>query len=326
MEKVKIGVIGLGHNGMAFCERYAKNPRCELTAVCDTDAERLDTAVRAYGAKGYADYGILNDKSIQAISIHTPDHLHREAFVMAMEAGFHVFVEKPMADTEKDVQAMVETYRKHTDKTALVGHILRYDAYFALIKKWIGLGLLGEIFYLEADYIHDLRYQYHMEPWKVETEIPMVGGGCHPLDILRWYTGDAVKVSAMQNHISYREMKADTAQTAIFTFASGAVGKVTSLYGSVGPRPDNFNLSVYGTKGTVVRNKVSFDGMHSWMDIPEAFDPSHDYMPEIDHFSDCITGRAKPLITPADAANTVIAALCAVKSAASGQMLDIPKY
>jgi len=329
LDKIKMGVIGLGHNGRAFCDRYLKNPRCELVAVSDIDENRLNSALEAYGAfgvKGYGDDKILFDPGIEAISIHTPDNLHKDLFIKALETNHHVFVEKPMADAVDDVKAMVGAYREHKDKTVQVGHILRFDRYFSLIKQLVAQGTLGDVFYLEADYIHDLRYQLYMEDWKVTAESPMIGGGCHPLDILRWYAGDAVEVSAMSNHIAYPEMKEDASIIAIFKFANGAVGKVTTLYGSVSPRPFGFNLSVYGTLGTVVRDKLSLNGMgEQWLDLPGDFDSNHDFTPEIEHFLKCIQTGQKPLITPEDAANTVVAGLYALKSASEKKTLAIPQ-
>ncbi|MEA4889139.1 MAG: Gfo/Idh/MocA family oxidoreductase [Clostridiaceae bacterium] len=325
MNRLRIGVIGLGHNGMAFCERYANHARCELAAVCDRDEARLKYAVDKFGVRGYNGYEILNEKGIDAISIHTPDCHHAEPFIKALETGHHVFVEKPMADNIEDCKLMVEAYRKHKGKTCMVGHVLRFDKYFSIVKKWIDLGILGDIFYVEADYIHDLRCQYHMEEWKIVKEIPMLGGGCHPLDILRWYVGDAIEVSAMSNHIAYPEMKEDASIIATYRFANGAVGKVTTLYGNVSPRPYVFNLSIYGTKGSIVRGKLSLEGMgEKWMNMPESFDSDHDYSPEIEHFLTCIEKNQKPLITPQDASNTVIAALYAVKACKEKSILQIP--
>jgi len=329
MDKINIGVIGFGHNGRAFCERYHRNPRCRLAAICDINKERLQNAMEIYGASGVKGYSfddeILNDKCINAISIHTPDCFHREPFVKALDTGHHVFVEKPMADSEEDVKAMVEAYRRHKDRIAQVGHILRFDKYMKFVKQLIEQGTLGDIFYMEADYIHDLRYQLHMEEWKVTAESPMIGGGCHPLDILRWFAGDVVEVSAMSNHIAYPEMKEDATIVALFKFRNGAVGKVTTLYGSVGPRPFGNNMSIYGTLGSIVRDKICINGMgENWLKLPENFDPSHDYTPEIEHFLSCIETGKKPLITPEDAANTVIAGLYSLKSCVEKRTLAVP--
>lgn len=77
---------------------------------------------------------------------------------------------------------------------------------------------------------------------------------------------------------------------------------------------------------SVVRDKVSFDGMgEDWMDIPDTFDPFHSYVPEVDHFLECIRTGKDPLVTPEIAANTVIASLYAVRSAKERTILEVPQ-
>ena len=110
------------------------------------------------------------------------------------------------------------------------------------------------------------------------------------------------------------------------TWLQYATGKVTALYGPCSPKPYGYNLSVYGTKGTVVRDKVSFDGLgNEWMDIPDFFDPRHSYVPEVDHFLECIRTGKTPLVTPETAANTVIACLYAVRAAKENTILKVSK-
>lgn len=324
MKQTGVGVIGLGHNGAAFCERYARNLKCKLVAVCDKDSERLDAIVKKYGAKGYSDYKILDDPEIQLISVHTADHQHKEPFVKAIESGRHVFVEKPMADTIEDLKEMADTAARHPGKCYAVGHVLRFNPYFQLVRKWLDLGILGNIFYVECDYIHDLRYQQYMEEWKLSREIPVLGGGCHAIDLLRWYVGDVDEVSSYANRISYPQMREDASMVTILKFKNGCIGKVTSLYGACSPRPDSFNLSVYGTKGTIVRNKASFDGMgEQWLNLPDLFDAGHDFMPEIDHILDCIHNDKPILVTPEEGFKTSLTGLLAAKSAAIGKAIKI---
>ncbi|MBT3320573.1 MAG: Gfo/Idh/MocA family oxidoreductase [Clostridia bacterium] len=331
MKKLKVGVMGLGWNGMLFCEKYSSNPDCELVAVSEHKPERRAEAVKKFGVKGYSEYEILEDKDIDVISIHTPDHVHVEPFVKALEAGKHVFVEKPLANDLEGVKTMVSASLKHSGQVQLVGQILRFGKYFEAVKKWIDEGVLGEICYLESDYIHDLRYQQHLEQWKVDKEVPMLGGGCHSLDLLRWLAkdvcGDVTKVSAMSHHISYKEMKADTSIVTNYKFKSGAIAKVATLYGGPTPRPFGFNLSVFGTKGAIVRDRLCLDGMgEESMNIPEMlYDPTFDFAPEVAHFVDCIkTGNTQTRVTPQDAAQTVLAAIAGSEAALKQQTLDIP--
>jgi predicted dehydrogenase len=315
MKQIKTAVIGLGNNGLAFCERYKKNDKSILAAVCDINEARQRTASEKFDVPGRSFEEILRDPSIELISIHTADNAHKEPFIKAVKGGFNVFVEKPMADKEQDLMEMLQCALSG-NKVYAVGHVLRFDPYFSLVKKWVDLGLLGELFYVECDYIHDLRYQATMESWKIEDEIPVLGGGCHAIDLLRWYAGEITEVSSYSNHISYKEMVHDTAMITTLQFASGCVGKVTSLYGVTAPRPPMFNLCLYGTKGTIVRDRISFDGMsEEWMTMPLANDPGHDFMPEIDHVLSCIIEGRPALVTPREGYCASYTGLLAEKSA-----------
>lgn len=323
---IQVAVIGLGHNGLAFCEEYAKNPVCKLVAVCDLDKKRVKLAAEKYNVTGYTDYSILDHPGLDAVSIHTGDSAHKEPFLFALDKGKHVFVEKPMANTVEDVLEMVEASKKHPELVCQVGQVLRFVNQYVRIKKLVDSGFFGEIAYLEADYIHDLRYQYYMEEWKVTDEIPMVGGGCHPLDLLRWYAGETTEVSAISNHITYKEMHEDTSIVATYKFKSGAIGKVTCLYGSPGPCPDMYNLKIYGTKASLVQRKICIDALGDmWIDLPNGlFVPSHPYSPEVTHFLDCIENGVECIVPAWDGGTSAIATLLAAESAKDGTIKKIP--
>jgi len=319
---VGVAVIGLGHNGRAFCRAYAQHPAARLMAVCDRDPERLRAAAYEHEAEGYGDYSFLQRDDIHAVSVHTPDHLHAEPFLRALAAGKHVFVEKPFANSLEDIGRMLAAAQK-SDRVTMVGQVLRFNPVFRAVKQWVEAGVLGDLFYLEADYLHDLRYQRELEPWKLSEEIPIVGGGCHPLDLLRWLAGEIEEVFAYSNHIAYPEMTQPATVVSTYRFAGGAVGKVTVLYGCVNPMPQLYNLGVFGTRGTVVRNRLSLDGLHEWMELPPP-PPGHPYEPEVAHFLDCILHARPPLVDAREGAKTAAAALCAAESARSGRPVKVP--
>ena len=323
-DPIGIAVLGLGHNGRAFCRAYADNPAARVLAVCDRDPERLRATAYEYDVKGYQDYSFLDRPDLQAVSIHTGDHQHAEPFLRALAAGKHVFVEKPFANSLDDVSRMLAAAQA-SDRIVMVGQVLRFNPFFRAVKQWVEAGALGDLFYLEADYIHDLRYQRDMEQWKVTEEISIVGGGCHPLDLLRWYAGDITEVFAYANRIAYSEMAHPTTCVSVYRFASGAVGKVTALYGCVNPMPELYNLGVFGTRGSVVRNHLSLDGLHSWMEIP-APPPGHPYEPEVAHFLDCIGSGKQPLVGALEGAKTAAATLCAAESARTGKPVQVPAF
>jgi predicted dehydrogenase len=323
MNKIRVGVIGAGHNGLGWCEDYHKSATTELVAICDRDGERLAAATNRFPrADAYSDYQILERDDIDAISIHTSDHLHAEPFIKTLAAGKHAFVEKPMANSIEDLKLMLKAARAAPHLKTMVGHVLRFNPHFAMLKKLITDGHLGEIFYMEADYIHDLRYQQYMEQWKLDEEIPIVGGGVHELDLLRWYCGDIVSVKADQNHIAYREMKAPTTQVGLFTFANGAIGKVTALYGSIGARPPLANMTIYGTKGTIRRDGLALDGMEELIKLPYDYE-GHPYSPQVEHFADCIIADRDVLVPAEEGAKSAQACLLAYEAATTGQTIAV---
>jgi len=322
-DKLGVGVIGLGHNGLAFCDIYAGHKRTHLLAVCDRDPSRRDAAAQKYEAKGYAGYEMLEHPGLDIISIHTGDPHHAEPFISALEAGKHVFVEKPMANNLDDLRAMLAAADK-SDRKIAVGHVLRFNPLFQAVKKMCQEGILGDIFYMEGDYIHDLRYQLSMERWKVEEEKPMVGGGCHPFDLLRWFSeAEPVEVTSYSNHIVYPEMREDATIVSIFKFGGGAVARVTALYGPTSPMPRYYNLALYGTKGTVLRDQLCLAGLRDFMQIPIETH-GHPYGPEVDDLTTAIMENRPPLVTAREGARSACAVLCAHESSKTGRPVKIP--
>jgi len=104
---LRIGIIGLGSNGVAHLRAHLQLGKSEVVALCDRDSGRLSEAVSLTGARGFTDIGdFFAFREIEGISINTGDPFHAEPFVRAMDAGLHVLVEKPVANSEEDIRAM----------------------------------------------------------------------------------------------------------------------------------------------------------------------------------------------------------------------------
>ncbi|MGD9495886.1 MAG: Gfo/Idh/MocA family protein [Armatimonadota bacterium] len=343
MAQLRVGVVGLGGNGRAFVRGYAMSELCELVAVCDLDPERTAYAAELAGEEGaspaqYNDLGaMLTSADLDALSVHTPDHLHAEPFVMGLQAGCHVLVEKPMGNSIEDLQRMTAAARA-SDRKTLVGHILRFNPFFAEVHRRIAAGELGEVFYLEADYFHNLLRQAdpaRVNPfigninWWLEHEKVIVGGGAHQFDLLRWYAGShCVEVCGYGNSIAFAAMRHHDCMCAIFKLASGAVAKVGAAYGVVGPRPELCNLEVYGTKGTV-RGGMLITGDDKDPDIEDLRTQysGHPFEPEIEHFLRCIIDDTEPLIDAFEGANSAAPTIMAAESvAAGGRPMEVPYF
>lgn len=339
--KVRVGIIGLGHNGQAHLGAHLALGRSEIVALCDRNPQRLAAAAAKAGqAALYPDLErFIAHPGMEAVSINTGDAFHAPAFIAAMQGGKHALIEKPLANSEADIEAMVAARRAADPGLKVqVGYILRFNPVYERVHKLAQSGALGDLFYLEADYVHNLLYQAGQTDevtghnWYLEEELPMVGGGSHPLDLLRWISGkEVVEVAAYANHVAFPAMRHDDCQVALFRFADGTIAKVAALYG---PRCDMApynNLRVYGTRGTVERDTVAIskdeDDVHpQFAPIDSGRVTGHPFEPEIADWLDAITEDRPTRTNLYDGANSTMATLCAVRAAAEGRAVKVPVY
>jgi len=191
---------------------------------------------------------------------------------------------------------------------------------------------------MEGDYIHNLLYQAKQTDtltginWYLEYERPIVGGGSHPLDLLRWFAGaQVVAVCGYSNHVAFPAMKQDDCQVALFRFDDGTVAKVAALYAPrLGMAPYN-NLRVYGTRGTVERDQVAI--AKNAADVHPVLRPvavdriaGHPFDREIEDWLDAIREDRNSRCDLFDGANSTIAALVATEAMATGKTLPVPVF
>ncbi|MFC0470404.1 Gfo/Idh/MocA family protein [Halalkalibacter kiskunsagensis] len=198
MEKIKIGVIGVGSISDSHLQSYVKNEQAELVAVCDKNAERAQAKAEKYNAsKIYSDYHLLlEDKEIDAVSICTWNNSHAPIAIAALKAGKNVLVEKPLCTTVEEAKQIEETV-KDTGKLLQVGFVRRYATNTNIIKKSIDAGELGEIYYAKASCLRRLG---NPGGWFADKERsgggPLIDLGVHVIDIC-WYLMGKPKVKSI---------------------------------------------------------------------------------------------------------------------------------
>ena len=338
---IRVGMVGLGHNGVAHIEAHRRVGKSQVVALCDTHSDRLREASERFGIeRTYTSAEELcSQPDIQAVSIHTGDPFHADPFVAAVAQGKHSLVEKPLGNSLAQVERMVDAARSADPGLKLaVGYILRFNLVFEAVHALCRSGGIGGVFYMEGDYIHNLLYQANQtdattgKNWYLEEERPIVGGGSHPLDLLRWFSGaQVVEVSGYANHIAFPAMANDDCQVALFKFDSGAVAKVAALYA---PRMDMapfYNLKVYGTRGTVERDQVALSADES--DVHPTLKPieadrtqGHPYDPEVADWLDAIEQDRAPRCDLYDGAKSTAATLAACEALGKGVAVSVPVY
>ena len=166
-DRVRIGVIGIGDRGTQIARESIACPHTEVVAFADVYTRRLeDTKKLAPEARTYLDYHhLLEDKSIDAVLIATPQHLHAECFTAALDAGKHVYQEKTMAFTVEHAKAMRVAYERATangaQRTVQIGHQGCSSGQVMDASNYLASGTVGQVTAIHA---HMYRNTPHGKP------------------------------------------------------------------------------------------------------------------------------------------------------------------
>jgi UDP-2-acetamido-3-amino-2,3-dideoxy-glucuronate N-acetyltransferase len=143
----RVAVIGCGHWGKNLVRNFAELG--SLAAVCDADAERARHLGAEHGASALSWEAVLGEAAIDAVAIAAPAPLHHPLARQALEAGKHVFVEKPLALTAGQAQDLIAVSRDK-GRTLMVGHLLHYHPAFVALKGLVASGRLGTLRYVHS--------------------------------------------------------------------------------------------------------------------------------------------------------------------------------
>lgn len=340
LPELRVGVVGLGV-GRRFVEAFAAHPKTSVVAICGKEQDTL-AAVSKEHAVGqcYTEFtDIVGDSNVDLLVIATPHAMHAAMAVAALEAGKHVIVEKPMCISLPECEAMIRAVEQ-TGKILAVDQVLRFYPYYQSIKEHVSSGELGEVYYAEANYLHNTaRLIRERTVWRGSAEhshYPILGGGSHSLDMLRWLVGEVDRVHCEASHRALPDFPFPDCMTATLHFANGAVGKCTTSYGLV--RATTHDLVLYGTAGTIerARGEQDRDKRFSAVEAREAREETWPvpFRPPggkpiaavADHVYRCVIDNESPLTNVWEGANTVAVALAAIESWQTGQPVKPARF
>ena len=150
MEPLKIGVIGAGYWGPNLLRNFAACPETRVAAICDAQPARLEAVGRTYrDAKQVASVDQLLELGLDAVAIATPVATHFPIASRCLEAGLHVLVEKPLAATTAEAEALVKIADR-AGRVLMVDHTYLFGNPVRMIKKLVDAGELGELLYVDS--------------------------------------------------------------------------------------------------------------------------------------------------------------------------------
>ncbi len=195
MEQISLGVVGLGGRGVYLASAFDADPRARVVAVCDRDPMRLDQARRALGAEGRAFYAsltdMLADPAVQGVIVATNDAAHGANGVEVLGAKKHLFLEKPMAQTIAECDAMIEAWQT-AGVVFMVGLELRYCSLCEAMRAALDAGTIGDVklAYAVDNVSVGGNYYYHGAKRRQDfVKTLVLEKGTHTLDLMNWFIG-----------------------------------------------------------------------------------------------------------------------------------------
>jgi predicted dehydrogenase len=337
-EQTSFALIGAGTFGERHAQAYSRHPEIDFACVCDLNGTRANEIAGKYGARRATTRieDVLSDPTIRAVSIVTPDHLHRDTAIAAARAGKHILCEKPLATTVEDALE-IEAVARDNGVKLMVDFHNRVNPPFVQARDAVLRGDLGSPAYVYARLSNTTFVATEMLKWASQSSALWFLCS-HMLDITRWLLNDEVRrVYAVARDGVLKSQGVDTADfhVAIVEFSRGAVA--TFEHAWILPRSHatvkDLKYELLGSAGALAidasHNRTIEIYTESKASFPDVLAPPTGphltgfVLDSIVRFVDSVIHDAPLLATAADGvANT--RALCAIaESARTGQPVEL---
>ncbi|NLA58918.1 MAG: Gfo/Idh/MocA family oxidoreductase [Firmicutes bacterium] len=339
MSKLKFAIVGAGVWGETHAYLYKEHPDVELSAICDLNIDKARALASKFDIPNVYDshQEMLKKADIDAVAIVTPDFAHGKIGVDCANAGKHMLIEKPLATTREDVEALVEAAERNNVRVMVDLHN-RWNPPFAVAKQSLDAGELGDPVsaYMR---LNDIKWvATDMLPWAAQSSILWFLGS-HSVDTLRWFFSDEVdQVYAVSSSGVLRKLGVDTEDIyqTILQFKNGGIATMENGWITPNTHPciNDIKFNITGTKGMInldlSNNQMIERFTEDKNDRPDVLvrhfihgKPKGFAYESIRHFVDCLVSGEEFLVSIYDAANTSLVILAIFESVATGKPVKV---
>ena len=252
-KKLRFALVGCGRIAQRHAEHIEKIG--ELAAVCDIEESKAVELSEKYNSKAYfsLDTMLSELQDVDVISICSPNGMHASHSISALNAGFHVLCEKPMAISVADCGEMIKTAERNNKRLFAIKQN-RFNPPVAAVKKAIEENRLGKIYSIQLSCFWNRNKDYYKNSWKGTKD--MDGGTLytqfsHFIDLLYWLIGDVRDAHAFIRNFGHSDIiEFEDTGAVIVEFYSGIIGTINYTVNSYKKNMEG-SLTIFAEKGTV---------------------------------------------------------------------------
>lgn len=326
VEPVRVACLGMGWWSDVLADAIGRTSSLEIVSCYTRSEEKRGAFAKKYGCQAAESYDdLLTDDSVQAVINTTPNSVHRETVGQAAEAGKHVFLDKPIANTVVDGLAITKAC---ADGGVIlsVGYQRRRESHFRWIREQIEGGRFGKLVQADANISRDRLGKIDLNSWRYQST-GMPGGvmlqiGIHYTDVLEMLLGPVKRVTAMSARLILPGDNPDVANL-ILEHKNGAISNLTASYASAS---EYYMMNIYGKEASAYYDL--FQGLR-YLDRscgksePVACQKNDTIVEELEEFAACIRDNTTPEIGGQRATESLAVIRAGAKSAVEGRAVEV---
>ncbi len=323
---INVACLGMGWWSDVLADAIQRTDKINIVSCYTRSQDKRDAFAKKYSCAAAPSYeAILADKNIDAIFNTTPNSVHRETTVAAAQAGKHVFLDKPIANTVADGRALTEACRK-AGVILGMGYQRRREGHFRWIKQQIDAGVFGKLVNAESNISRDRFGKIDLNSWRYQAS-GMPGGvmlqiGIHYVDVLTYLMGPVKAVSGRAAQLVLPGDNPDVASL-ILEHDNGALSTVNASYASAS---EYYLMNIYG------KDASAYYDLHTglrWLkrgeDKPTAVTaPKIDtFVDQLEEFATAVRGQGSPEVDGEKATVSLAVMRAGIRSAQQGRRVEI---
>ena len=326
VEPLRVASLGMGWWSDVLADAINRSGKLTISACYSRSEEKRAAFAAKYGCRAAPSYeAILADKDIEAVINTTPNGVHLETTRAAADAGKHVFLDKPIANTVSDGRRITEICRKAGVVLAL-GYQRRRESQFRWIKRQIDEGLFGKLVNAEANISRDRLGKIDLASWRYQAA-GMPGGvmlqiGIHYTDVLEYLIGPVKAVSGQFARLVLPGDNPDVASL-VLEHENGALSTLNASYASAS---EYYLMNIYGKEATAYYDM--FEGLRMLKrgeekPVKVPFANKDTIAEELEEFADAVRGAGAPEIGGEYATTSLAVIRAGIVSAREGRHVEI---